>query len=99
MTRYTPNKFRDIYGGNAHGDVLALSMFCVDEPPYLPCSGADPKGNENWEYIGARSHHPGGINTLLGDGSVRFIKETINPATWVSVHTIRNGEVIDAQAY
>ena len=99
MTRYTPNKFHDIYGSNAYGDVLALSVFCVDEPPYLPCSGADPKGNENWAYIGARSHHPGGIKTLLGDGSVGFVKETINPATWVSVHTIRNGEVIDSQAY
>jgi prepilin-type N-terminal cleavage/methylation domain-containing protein/prepilin-type processing-associated H-X9-DG protein len=93
MTRYTPNKFQDIYGGTVHGDLLALPMFCVDEPPYLPCSGAD---SDFYSYVGSRSHHPGGINALLGDGSVRFVKETVDPATWVGIHSIRGGEVIDS---
>ena len=30
----------------------------------------------------ADSYHPGGVNCLMGDGSVRFIKETIN--SWAS---------------
>jgi prepilin-type N-terminal cleavage/methylation domain-containing protein len=96
MTRYTPNSFQDVYGGSARGDLLAVPMLCVDEPPYLPCSGADA---DLYSYAGARSHHPGGISALLGDGSVRFVKETINPAVWVGVHTIRCGEVFDAGSF
>ena len=45
------------------------------------------------------SRHPGGVNLLLGDGSVRFIKDSINVATWRALGTIRGGEVISADAY
>jgi prepilin-type processing-associated H-X9-DG protein len=39
------------------------------------------------------SHHPGGVNVLLLDGSVRFIKETIDRATWRALGT-RSGQEI-----
>ncbi len=45
-------------------------------------------------FIGARSHHPGGANALMGDGSVRFIQETINLATWRAVATRSGNEVV-----
>jgi prepilin-type N-terminal cleavage/methylation domain-containing protein/prepilin-type processing-associated H-X9-DG protein len=96
MTRYTPNKFQDVYGASVHGDLLATPLFCVDEPPYLPCSGAD---SDFYSFVGSRSHHPGGINALLGDGSVRFVKETVHPLVWVGAHSIRGGEVIDSGAF
>ena len=34
------------------------------------------------------SRHPGGVNLLMGDGSVRFVKNTINLATWRALGTI-----------
>jgi prepilin-type N-terminal cleavage/methylation domain-containing protein/prepilin-type processing-associated H-X9-DG protein len=47
----------------------------------------------------ARSRHPGGVNALLGDGSVRFIKDSLNPAIWQALGTRAGGEVISADAY
>jgi len=38
------------------------------------------------------SRHPGGVNMLMGDGSVRFIQETIDIKTWWWLATIRGRE-------
>jgi prepilin-type N-terminal cleavage/methylation domain-containing protein/prepilin-type processing-associated H-X9-DG protein len=48
--------------------------------------------------ISARSKHPGGANVLLGDGSVKFIKDSIALATWRAVGTRAAGEVISADS-
>ena len=48
--------------------------------------------------ITARSYHAGGVNALFGDGSVRFVKSTINPVTWRSVGTPKGGEVVSADS-
>ena len=48
---------------------------------------------------GAGSPHKGGFNAAMADGSVRFIKNTINPITWKAVITRAGGEVIAADAY
>lgn len=44
--------------------------------------------------MSANSRHPGGVNMLLADGSVRFIKDSIDPATWQAAGTIAGGEAI-----
>ena len=41
----------------------------------------------------ARSRHPGGVNVLLADGSVRFIDQTIHLKTWQALGSIAGGEV------
>lgn len=45
------------------------------------------------------SQHPGGVNMTMGDGSVRFFKNTVNPYAWWSVQTIKGGEVVSADSY
>ena len=45
-------------------------------------------------YKGARSRHPGGVNGCLGDGSVRFVSETIDLTVWRSLASVCGGEVV-----
>ena len=45
------------------------------------------------------SRHPGGVNLLLGDGSVRFIKDSIDRQVWRALGTIAGGEVLSADSY
>jgi prepilin-type N-terminal cleavage/methylation domain-containing protein/prepilin-type processing-associated H-X9-DG protein len=45
--------------------------------------------------FGARSNHPGGVNVCFCDGSVRFIRDSINLATWRALGTRAGGEVIN----
>ena len=45
------------------------------------------------------SFHKGGINVLFGDGSVRFVKDSVNLIAWRSVLTLSGGETISADQY
>jgi prepilin-type N-terminal cleavage/methylation domain-containing protein/prepilin-type processing-associated H-X9-DG protein len=45
------------------------------------------------------SNHPGGINMLFGDGSVKFMKNSINLQTWRALGTRNYGEVISSDSY
>ena len=56
------------YFFNSVGDTLLLAM----EPPNCPTD--DPTRS----IATATSTHPGGINALMGDGSVRFVKNSVN---------------------
>ena len=48
---------------------------------------------------GLFSFHTGGVNVLLGDGSVRFVKETVSLPTFAALVTRGGGEVISADQY
>lgn len=43
-------------------------------------------------HLASRSYHPGGIQFMLGDGSVRFASETVDAATWRAVGSRTGGE-------
>jgi prepilin-type N-terminal cleavage/methylation domain-containing protein/prepilin-type processing-associated H-X9-DG protein len=44
------------------------------------------------------SLHPGGANFLMGDGSVRFIKETVSPGVYSALCSRAGGEVVSADS-
>jgi type II secretory pathway pseudopilin PulG len=43
----------------------------------------------------ARSWHLGGVNALMGDGSTRFVLETIDLSVWRGLGTRNGGELVD----
>ena len=48
--------------------------------------------------VGASSNHPGGVNVLFMDGSVRFISSTVGYQPWYAIATPNYGEVISADS-
>jgi prepilin-type N-terminal cleavage/methylation domain-containing protein/prepilin-type processing-associated H-X9-DG protein len=99
MTRFTPNGFKDYLNLTNGYDWLPNDpgLFCFSEPVMqLPCQ---PGSGDSNAFAGSRSRHPGGINTMMGDGSVRFIKNTISPNIWIALNTIAGGEVLSADAF
>jgi prepilin-type N-terminal cleavage/methylation domain-containing protein/prepilin-type processing-associated H-X9-DG protein len=44
-------------------------------------------------YMGARSRHTGGVNVSFCDGSVRFVRDSIELATWVALSSIAAGDI------
>jgi prepilin-type N-terminal cleavage/methylation domain-containing protein/prepilin-type processing-associated H-X9-DG protein len=83
---------------------MGATMFNTVVPPsstqykWGGCKGGTGGQLEGLNYCNASSNHSGGANFLFADGSVRFIKSTINPYSYWSVGTRANGEVIDANA-
>jgi prepilin-type N-terminal cleavage/methylation domain-containing protein/prepilin-type processing-associated H-X9-DG protein len=45
------------------------------------------------------SRHPGGVNFLFADGSVHFLKQSINPAPWRALATRNGQELISSEQY
>jgi prepilin-type processing-associated H-X9-DG protein len=42
----------------------------------------------------ARSRHPGGVNVIMADCSLRFVTDDIALATWRAMGTMNGGEVV-----
>ncbi len=61
-----------------------------------PCSRNT--GDSDNHYIASRSTHPGGVNTLFGDGSVKFTKDSINVTVWKAISSRNGGEVVSADS-
>jgi prepilin-type N-terminal cleavage/methylation domain-containing protein/prepilin-type processing-associated H-X9-DG protein len=61
--------------------------------PCLPCAF------DGMSFANASSNHPSGCNYAMCDGSVRFIKDSINMLTYESLGTRAGGEVISADSY
>ena len=87
--------------------VTGFTMFNTIQTPndsqykFGGCRLAAPPGDwpDSSQTVGAASSHSGGVNVLMADGSVKFVKDTINRMTWWSLGTKAGGEAISADAY
>jgi len=86
----------------AHG-CMAMTMFNTIATPNLyngsftHCSRIGSGARS--DISNADSYHPGGVNVAMADGSVKFIKNSVNPMTWYGLGTKGGGEVISADSY
>jgi prepilin-type N-terminal cleavage/methylation domain-containing protein/prepilin-type processing-associated H-X9-DG protein len=116
------------WGSSVNGvsrvDALAWTIARPNAPMLIPDPPADTTFNINWQFDantpqlqnmgqwGFRSMHPGGVNFAFGDGSVKFIKNSINVlgavnptngslglGTYRALGTRAGSEVIDSSAY
>ena len=85
---YTANApLGDCYTPNDTGCCSDDLASCSDRPDIaMGCWGG------GWGQAGARSQHPGGVNTGFGDGSVRFVKNSIDDRTWFFMQSRNDGQ-------
>ncbi|MDR1965005.1 MAG: DUF1559 domain-containing protein [Planctomycetaceae bacterium] len=73
--------------GTRWADGRGPSSFSMILPPNSPsCSGAGLDYDARM-MVAASSYHSGGVNVSLGDGSVRFVSETINSGSITATTT------------
>ena len=87
MTFVLPPNYRTIYQGPS-GYTFAgkdHNLISFDENEGAPTFAAIP----------ARSYHPGGVNVLFMDGSVRFASDSVDLGVWRAAGTIAGGETVD----
>jgi prepilin-type N-terminal cleavage/methylation domain-containing protein/prepilin-type processing-associated H-X9-DG protein len=58
----------------------------------LQCVQGSINGLDNLEA--ARSRHPGGVNAVLCDASVRFVSNNVNATTWINLGYVNDGQVV-----
>ncbi len=93
----TSTSYGPYWGSGTHTSTHGV-VYPPNSPTTLP--NAPWTSNATLQYawrIG--SYHSGGVNMAFGDGSVHFIKDTINQTTWWALQTINGKEIISSNAY
>ncbi|MFO0957012.1 MAG: DUF1559 domain-containing protein [Isosphaeraceae bacterium] len=77
-----------------------------DYPIYLPnaaykapSSSGDSNPNKLLYAYVMGSMHPSGLNVAFADGSIHFIKNSINPSIWWGLQSINGREIIGADEF
>jgi prepilin-type N-terminal cleavage/methylation domain-containing protein/prepilin-type processing-associated H-X9-DG protein len=105
----TTTQFQDSRGVRWHFGAPGHTMYNHRRGPNdmnPDCRGGLPHSNRSdptWSWlslnIAARSLHPGGVNSLVADGHVQFIKNSISVGVWQALGTVAGGEVISSDSF
>ena len=90
-------------GETLPGDCTFMGVFSQNFPlsgTIIPLNTFEKAVDANWwRTCGFKSKHPGGGNMLMGDGSVRFVKQAINYQVWNALGTKAGGEILSSDSY
>jgi prepilin-type N-terminal cleavage/methylation domain-containing protein/prepilin-type processing-associated H-X9-DG protein len=86
------------YGGGAWADPYSYAHLCGATADGIRCTGGICMINcsSNNELY---SFHPGGVNVVFADGSVHFLKESMDPRVIVSLVSRAGGEIVSSDQY
>ena len=90
------------WGWGAVGETLFQTIVPPNSKNYpwntcrADCAGCGP---DDSIFSNAQSNHSGGVNVLFADGSVKFVKDSIDMRMWMALGTRSGSEVISADAY
>lgn len=102
QTNGSLNRLRGIYweeGNNGVGWFNTIVPPNSTQHPWSACRSSGGGRPDYATYANASSYHSGGVNALLADGSVRFIKDSIAQSVWWGLGTRAGGEVLSADSY
>ena len=105
----TTTQFQATKGVRWHYGAPGHSMYNHLRAPNDPlpdCRGGLPHSTRSdplWSWlslnIASRSRHPGGVNTLIADGHVQYMKNSINVLVWQGLGSRNGGEVLSSDQY
>ncbi|WP_422928008.1 DUF1559 domain-containing protein [Singulisphaera sp. PoT] len=82
--------------------LMGYSQGNVTLPPNAPYPNCNTNGGGTIQSVGVfglSSFHPGGANILLLDGSVKFLKDSVNKQTLWALGSMKQGEVISSDSF
>jgi prepilin-type N-terminal cleavage/methylation domain-containing protein/prepilin-type processing-associated H-X9-DG protein len=98
-----------MFNGSYAGTTVPLGF---NSNTIIPVAGSTTCSSTGWQnpaaLVGCRfgssakgfiSRHPGGANFAFGDGSVRFLKNSISMITYCAIGSRAGGEVVSSDAY
>jgi prepilin-type processing-associated H-X9-DG protein len=72
---------------------MSYNHYYTPNPPLPDCITNDATTYTSMGFRAARSRHTGGVNVLLGDGSVHFVSNGVDLGAWRALATRAGGEV------
>jgi prepilin-type N-terminal cleavage/methylation domain-containing protein/prepilin-type processing-associated H-X9-DG protein len=94
------NQIRIRYRGQQYYRYLpSVNYYSHTVPPNYKLWDCTNNNAFNQGHTAARSYHPGGVNVAFADGSVKFIKDSVDMSTWRALGTKQGNEAISADAY
>ncbi len=95
-TAWSPNKITTYTNTTPLTTGISSSLGTVDTDVI---SVNENDGGPTFAAFTARSYHSGGVNALFADGSVRFVKSSVDGNTWRALGTVQGGEVVSSDSY